>query len=411
MIEVIAQFFGNGDWWTRILWFVLIISFFLFYPKLMIYQLVQKLQIKVQEFEKMSNEAREELVDMLEKKSELPRKKIRENLDRMVDLFTVPPEDTDPAGVMKKIKRMYDIHDKRYRHFIGEISDLEGGERKSFAAATVHATAVQQIAKIVRHLLELVKETKNLQIGMILKMQIPFIEKQIKMLKDSVMCLANEEPVGDSIGPMCAAAIIGDEEVEEIAEDHVCAEKEIEGRHVFITKPDGPSAVLGEIYDAIKKITDENDIDKIIPIDAKGMLKGEERGRVVEGVGFAMGPRGNAERHWIEDIAVEKDINIESIGINQDPMEDVIRPMKKEIYESVPEVKEAVRRAVMRSPEGSNVIVAGIGITVGVGNNGNAVEEAKDVIEKNIEIMEQKKKEEEENKGLGEKISDWLTPY
>ncbi len=411
MLELLAQFFGNGDWWTRILWFALIISFFMFYPKLMIYQLVQKLQQKVQKFEKMSDGAREELVDMLKDSSDLPREKIRENMDRIVDMFTVPPEQTDPSGVMKKIKSMYDVHDERYRNFIGNIADLEDNERKSFAAATVHATAVQQISKIVRHMLELIKETNNLQIGMLLKMQMPFIEKQIKMLKESVPCLAKEEPVGDSIGPMCAASLIGDSEVEEIAEDQVCAEREIEGRNVFIIKPDGPAAVLGEVHDAVKKITEENDIEKIIPIDAKGMLKGEKRGSVVEGIGFAMGPRGKAERHWIEDIAVEQDITIESIGINQDPMEDVIRPMKREIYEAVPEVKEAVERAIKRSSEGCNIIVVGVGISVGVGNNAEAVEEAEEIIEKNIKKMEEKRKEEEEERGLGEKISDWLTPY
>ncbi len=411
MLEILAQFFGNGDWWTRILWFALIISFFMFYPKLMIYQLVQKLQEKVKEFEEMSEEARDELVELLEKRSELSSSELRENFDRIVDLFTVPPEQTDPSGVMKKIKQMYDIHDERYRQFIGDVSDLEAGEQKSFAAATVHATAVQQISKIVRHMLELVKETKNLQIGMLLKMQIPFIEKQIKMLKESVLCLANQEPVGDSIGPLCAASLIGDADVEEIAEDQVCAEREIEGRNVFIIKPNGPAAVLGEVHEAVEKITEENDVDKIIPIDAKGMLKGEKRGSVVEGVGFAMGPRGNAERHWIEDIAVEEDIAIESIGINQDPMEDVVRPMKEEIYKAVPEVEKLVEKSIMRSPEGSDIIVVGVGISVGVGNDSEAAKKAEKVIKKNIKEMERKEKEEKESKSLGDKISDWLTPF
>jgi hypothetical protein len=260
-------------------------------------------------------------------------------------------------------------------------------------------------------MVELLKETKNLQIGMLLKMQMPFIKKQIEMLKDSVESFAKEEPVGDSIGPLCAAYMIDDSEVEEIAEDQVVAEKDIEGRHVFIIKPDGPAAVLGEVHDAIEKITEDNDIDKIVPIDAKGKLKGEERGSVVEGIGFAMGDRGKAERHWIEDIAVENGISIESVGINQDPMEDVLRPMKKEIFEAVPEVEESVKRAIMRSPEDSNVLVAGIGTTTGVGNDGEAYKEAEKVIKKNIKRMEKEKEEEKEEKPLSEKFSEWLTPY
>lgn len=410
MIEAAVQFFfGQGNWWTSVIWFLMFFAFIFLYPKLMIYQMVQMLERKVRNFEKMSEESRSELVKLIKDKTDLPEDKVKSSFDRMVDMFAVPPEQTDPGGVMKKIKQMYDIHDNRYRRFIKDISSLEGGKMKSYAAATVHATGVNQVAKITRHMLELVKETNNLQIAMLLKMQMPFIEKQIKMLKESVGCFAKQEPVGDSIGPMVAASLIGDAEVEEIAEDQVVAERDVEGRHVFIIKPDGPAAVLGEVHDAIEKITDENEIDKIVPIDAKGKLKGEETGAVVEGVGFAMGDRGKAERHWIEDIAVEEDITIESVGINEDPMEDVVRPMKEEIWEAVAEAKEAVEHAIMRSPEGSNVIVVGVGISVGVGNDGEAVEEAEETIKKNIEKMEEE--EEKEKKPLSERLMELLSPY
>ncbi|MFP4045740.1 MAG: DUF1512 family protein [Candidatus Aenigmatarchaeota archaeon] len=410
MIEAVLQFFGQqGNWWNTVLWFLMFFALIFLYPKLMIYQMVQILEKSAQKFEAMSQSSRKEMVEMIKDKSDLSEKKLKENFDRMVDMFTVEPEDTDPAGVMKKIKQMYDVHDKRYRHFIKNISDMDEDKAKSFAAATVHSTAVHQIAKAVRHMLELVKETKNLQIGMLLKMQLPFIKKQIKMLRRSIECFAKEEPVGDSIGPLCAAHLIGDAEPEEIADDVVCAEQEIEGRNAFIIKPKGPSAVLGDVYEAFESVAEDNDIDKIIAIDAKGKMKGEERGKVVEGIGFAMGPRGNAERHWIEDIAVEGDIPIESIGINQDPMEDVVRPMKKEIYEAVPQVEEAVRRAAKRSEEGSNIIIVGVGITVGVGNDGEAVKKAEKIIKKNIKKMEEKEEEEEEP--LIDRIADSLTPY
>lgn len=410
MIEAFFQFFGSGNWWTQVLWFIMFFALIFLYPRLMIYQMIQRLEKDAKKFESMSEDSRSKLIDLVEDKSELPKEKLKENFDRIVDMFTVPPEQTDPSGVMKKIKQMYDIHDKRYRQFIGDISELEGGKKKSFAAATVHSTAVQQMAKMVRHMVELAKETKNLQIAMMLKMQMPFIEKQITMLHDSVPCLANEEPVGDSIGPLSTASLIGDSEVEEIAEDQVMAEKDIEGRHVFIIKPNGPAAVLGEVHDAVEKICEENDIDKMVPIDAKGKLKGEETGSVVEGIGFAMGDRGAAERHWIEDIAVENDISIESIGINQSPREEVVRPMKKKIWKAVPKVKEATKRAIMRSPEGSNVLVVGVGISVGVGNDDEAVKEAEKIIKKNIKKMEKAKKEEQK-KPLSERIADLLTPY
>lgn len=409
MIEAVLQFFGQGSWWSTVLWFLMFFAMIFLYPKLMVYQLTQVLENSARKFETMSENSRREMVRMIKDHSDMSEQKLKENFDRMADMFTVEPERTDPAGVMTKIKQMYDVHDKRYRHFIKNISDLDEDEAKSFAAATVHSTAVHQIAKAVRHMLELVKETKNLQIGMVLKMQLPFIKKQIKMLKDSIECLAQEEPVGDSIGPLCAAHLIGDAEPEEVAEDVVCAEKEIEDRNAFIIKPRGPSAVLGDVYEAFEKVAEENEINKIIAIDAKGKMKGEEKGKVVEGIGFAMGARGNAERHWIEDIAAEEDIPIESIGINESPREDVVRPMRKEIYEAVPEVEAAVKRALKRTEEDSNAVIIGVGITVGVGNDGEAVEEAEKIIKKNIKKMEEE--EEEEKKPLIEKIASAMTPY
>lgn len=410
MLDNLAFFFGQGQWWTPILYFALFFLFIFIYPKMMMKSLIQKLERTAVKFEEMSEETREYMSNELKNDSELSKTEIREKVDNIVDMFTVMPEDTDPSGVMKKIKYMYDIHDNRYRDFISRVSDIEDDTVKSYAAATVHTTGVNTIAKTVRHMVELMKELKNIQIGMILKMQLPMIEKQIKMLKDSVESFVEEEPVGDSIGPLCAASLMKDSEPEEIAEDHVCAEVEIEGRDVFVLKPNGPAAVLGEVHDAIETICENNDIDKIIPIDAKGKMKGEERGKVVEGIGFAMGPRGNAERHWIEDIAVEDDITIESIGIEQDPMEDTVRPMKEEIYEAVPEVRKKVKESIMRTPEDAKVIIAGIGISVGVGNTEEELEVTREKIEENIEKMEQEE-EEEDDEPLGEKIADALTPY
>lgn len=410
MLDNLAFFFGQGQWWTPIVYFLMFFLFIFIYPKMMMQSLIQKLERTAVKFEEMSEDTRKYLTDKIKEESKLPKKEVREKIDNIVDMFTVMPEDTDPAGVMKKIKYMYEIHDKRYRDFITGISDISDGKEKSYAAATVHSTGVNSIAKAVRHMVELMKELKNLQIGMLLKMQLPLIEKQIKMLKDSVECFVEEDPVGDSIGPLCAATLMEGTEPEEIAEDHMCAEKEIEGRKVFIMKPNGPEAVLGEVHEAIKKVCEENDIKKIIPIDAKGKMMGEKRGKVVEGIGFAMGPRGNAERHWIEDIAVDDDIVIESIGIEQDPMEDVVRPMKKEIYEAVPKVEEAVKESIRRTPEDAEIIVAGIGISVGVGNTAEELKVTRKRIEDNIKKMEAAEEEEEEVP-LAEKISDALTPY
>ena len=59
---------------------------------------------------------------------------------------------------------------------------------------------MRQIAKIVRHNVELAKKFKNLQIAMILQMQLPIIEKIAESELKGAQAFVSGWPIGDSIG-------------------------------------------------------------------------------------------------------------------------------------------------------------------------------------------------------------------
>ncbi len=63
---------------------------------------------------------------------------------------------------------------------------------------------VHEISKIVRHYVELVRQTKNIQIAMVLQMQLPMIEKIAKAMYKGTKALSKGEPIGDGLGPLVA---------------------------------------------------------------------------------------------------------------------------------------------------------------------------------------------------------------
>ena len=380
--------------------FVLFIVLMFFFPKIMLYQILSLLNSKVASYEEMTTKAQKIILKKIDKKTKLTNKQLKASIDRVMETFVVEPDTIDPNGIAKKIRYITNRHDKKLDLFVDDITEGFSKEyKKNLSASITHTIGLYQVTKIIKHYIELVKQTKNFQIGMILQMQLPFIDKEMKALYSSIPALINNIPVGDCIGPLYAANIIGDSKTEEIAEGTVVAKKKIKGKEIFILKADGPGANLGNIDEAIKKIVAKNKIDKIITIDASGALESEKTGSVAEGVGFAMGPRG-AERFFAETFLTNKNIPVDGVIVKMKP-EQALMPMKKEIKEALPLVDEAVWRSMKEVKK--KVIIVGVGLTVGVGNNKKAAEIAEKKIDdynKKIEAESKKK----EKKGFWSKI-------
>jgi len=238
---------------------------------------------------------------------------------------------------------------------------------------------VHEISKIVRHYVELVKQTKSIQIAMVLQMQLPMIEKIAKGMFKGTGALTEGRPIGDSIGPLVASELIGDKKSKEIEEGVVMTETNIEGRRVFVIKALGPGGRIGYPGKAVKKIIDKERITRVITVDAAAKLEGEKTGSIAEGVGVAMGGPG-VERSYIEEVVVKNDIPLDSIVIKMSP-EQAIEPMRKAIKDSVPNVMNSIKRSMERTKKGDRVIILGVGNSSGIGNSKKEIKKAMELVD------------------------------
>ncbi|MBI4163904.1 MAG: DUF1512 domain-containing protein [Candidatus Aenigmarchaeota archaeon] len=365
------QFTGGGDFVSWIAWFVLMAVFFMFYPRMMIGQIMWKIEKSAVAIEKMAKESKKIVVSKITNK---PNKELKEKVDRFYEFFSTGPVDLDPNGIIKKWDYVVREQKDRFTRFVNDAAPKLDKENKAnvemgFAAGIT----LYDVAKIVRHFVELAKKTKNLQIAMIIQMQLPMIERISKSLYVGTKALSAGQPIGDALGPLVAADLIGNVTVKEIEEDIVVAKTKIKGRQVFVMKSKGPGGRLGYPGRAVQKLISKNKIVKIITIDAAAKLEGEKTGSVAEGIGVAMGGIG-VERSYIEDVAVKKGIPIDSVIVKMS-QEEAIMPMRKAIKDAVPKVKESIDRFISSANKTGSIIIVGVGNTSGVGNSKKSTEE------------------------------------
>ncbi len=371
-----------------IVWFFMFFIFLFLYPRLMLSQLIYKIEQSARKMEDMSESANR----MTSKKIGGSIKDIKKSVDQFTEFFVVEPSNIDPYGLVYKIDQTIRGMEDRFDEFVDEIApDKSKQEKQEINYALRAAIGLKQLSKMVRHFVELAKKFKNLQIAMILQMQMPIIEKIAEGEYRGTEAFANGWPIGDSIGPLVAASYIDKEK--QIAKDIVMGEASIEGRKCFVLKATGPSPHLGRIDEAMNAIMAKNKIARVITIDAAQKLEGEKSGAVAEGVGFAMG--GIGQRELIENVLLPKKMPIDSIVVKVG-MTEAIMPMKKEVYNSLPKARTLVEKAVKRAKKGGKVIIIGVGNSSGIGNNKKEVEKVKKVVD---ELDKKYKKEKEKSKG------------
>ncbi len=394
---MILQFFGGGgDWLSQILWFFMFFIFILIYPRMMIYQVVTKIEKNLNELEKVADKGKNKI---LKKISKRPNKELKDKLTNFMEFFVAVPVSMDPYGIVNKVHKVIKHAEERELGFVKEIApNLSKEERKDISAAIQHNAGLYQIVKIIRHYLEIIKKYKILQIAMIIQMQLPLIKKIADALKKSVDAFVENAPIGDGIGPMVIASMIpGNKKVTEMEEEQFAyAKLKVEGKTVILSKALGPGTTIGYPGKFVEKICRKQKIDRIITVDAAGALEGEKDGLVMEGVG--VGKRGNEVIAYhgfqIEEVALKKNITLDSIGIKE-VGENAIYPMKEDIYKSLPSVVEKLKELIKRGPKKEKILVVGFGNTSGIGNNNKNLKETEKKVKSNIKKM---KKEEEERK-------------
>ena len=367
---------GNPFW--NVLSFLLFILFMFFYPRLLLSQIVWKLEESAELLESLALTGKKIVTKRLKRRLD---KKLKESLERFLDFFVIEPTSLDPYGIVKKFDLIITTEKKRFKYFVAQIAPNLGSEERANIVMGLSATIMlRQLAKIMRHYVELIKKTKNFQLALLLQMNVPLIERMAKALLRGVQALANGWPIGDGIGCLVTAKLIGKGKVKSIDDETVVSEVTIEKRKCLIIKPKGPGGRLGNVGKVIEKLAKKRKIAKIITIDAALKLEGERTGSIAEGVGVAMGGIG-VEKTYIENVAVKNNIPLDSIIIKMS-QEEAVSPMKESIYKSLPKVVELVKQNIKNTKEKGVIVVVGVGNTCGIGNSERDLKETEKILRK-----------------------------
>ncbi len=392
MNSVLFQLGGGENWFSWIIWIAFMVVFFFFYPRMMLSQIMWKLERSAQDLEILSNKSKRLLLKEIGESD----KRTKDSVNRFFEFFVIGPVSMDPYGIVKKVDFVLRNQKDRFEYFVKQTAPNADAEKRAalemgFAAGmTVH-----EIAKIVRHYVEIIRKTKSIQIAMILQMQLPMVERMAKAMFKGTKALAKAEPIGDGLGSLVAAELIGRSKIKDVGDEIVMAETKIMGRKAFVMKASGPGGRIGMPGKVVEKIAKEKKVSMIIMIDAAAKLEGEKTGSIAEGVGVAMGGPGT-DRYYIEEVAVRNKLPLDSIIVKMSP-EEAIMPMRKAVKDAVPEVMESLKRSLSRVGKKGSVIVFGVGNSSGIGNSKKAADEAKKWIDRNEKkTLAEKKKGKED---------------
>jgi hypothetical protein len=308
-------------------------------------------------------------------------------------------------GIVKKIEHLTIQSEEKFKYFVRRIApNMDSEEQANLIMGLSGAMSLYQIEKLIRHVLETMKKTKNYQLGLMLSMQLPLIEKISKALLKGTEALANGWPIGDGIGPLIVSNLAGNVIWKEIEEDVSAINKKIKGKNVVILKAKGPGGRLGRIGKAVDNLVKRNKIAKIITIDAAAKLEGEKTGSTAEGVGVAIGGVG-VDRSYIENIATSKNIPLDSFVIKMG-QEEAIMPMREEVLKTNEKIIRMIEENIKDTREKGKIIIVGVGNSSGIGNDFEQIKKAEVLIKKNAKILKQR--EDEEKKREKKSIMDWI---
>jgi hypothetical protein len=373
---------GEGIW-GQLISILLFFIFIFFYQRIMVTQIIFKLEKSAELLEAMSTKAEITVLKKISKKSD---KKLKNSVKNFLEFFVISPVDIDPYGIIKKLEHLINLEKDRFNYFVNQIAPKFDSETKANLTMGLSAAmSLYQLAKVLRHFVELIKKTKSINLAMVLQMQLPLVERLAKALLRGTEALTNGWPIGDTIGAYVAADLIGDSKVVEADDETVVARKKYKNRDLIIIKAKGPGGRTGNPGKVLDDVCKKEKVVKIITIDAALKLEGEKTGSIAEGVGVAIGGIG-VDKSYVEEVAIKKKLPLDTIIIKMG-QEEAIMPMKRTIFDSLPKVMNALNETIERTTEKGKIIIIGVGNTSGIGNDRKDIEKTNKLIKENIMKM------------------------
>jgi hypothetical protein len=362
------QLFGFKDDTNPLLmlvWILPIIIFIFYGQRIQLQVTSNEIKKSIKKLDGYRVEARKELIDYVKKNMALtqdPTKKI----DQFLDYFTIMPVDMDPNGIVSKIKHTIRAREDYSRMHVKSLSpEINEIELSRILTLVEIATSLQMIYKIINHMFLTAKKQNNYPLILPLQMILPFIMEEAEAITKAIPAFKLGQPIGDGIGPMIVGKMMLDSKKEIISFQTVLAQKEYEGRKLFLLKAEGPGSNVGRPGDAVESIVSKNKPDFIIMVDAALKMEGEDSATTAQGFGAAIGGIGT-ERFQIEEIATKHNIPIFAIVIKQS-VKEAITLMTKDIANQANIVHSQIEEMIKENTKpGQTILLIGVGNTIGV---------------------------------------------
>jgi hypothetical protein len=360
-------FAGDTQILLQLVYIVPFVLFMFYGTRLQMFTALRDIGSGLNKLKVMKDKARKEAIEYLVNVGKAPGDPAQ-RVDQFLDYVTIMPVDIDPAGLVGKIDHVVTTNNDRVRSEVGALLGQSNPVTTSISENLLEvATSLNIIHKIVRHFYLLGKKTNSYFTLIQLQMLMPMIIQEADALLNAVDSFKLGQPIGDGIGPVVVSKYMAGKEKRIVAKDTVMAVTEYKGRKLYVLKADGPMAYVGQPGVAIRKVVEEMGVkpSAIVMIDAALKLEGEKTGDIAEGVGAAIGGIG-VEKFQIEDVATKNKVPLYAILVKQSILE-AITVMRKEIAEASEKVVQVLNRVIEeKTKEGDEVLVAGIGNTLGV---------------------------------------------
>jgi len=376
--EVFArmQIAGQGDLLTSLLQLIwlLFLMLFILYPnfsqRLQLSYILKDLERKLYGLKRIREEVRSRTIETLRRYSE-GNMDLERELDQILLSFAITPESMDPYGIVYKLEHIVNTWEDTFEESVKRLCPRADRERmKTLTNLVEVARGIDYLYRVVRHYYLLGKKTSNIYIVLQIQMLMPQLMEIAEAYRQACYAFMQGQPVGDGVGVLAAAKLVEGLEKRpyEVAKDTIVHELVMDGRRLFVLRAAGPGGAVGKPADGIIKIIENEGerVKAIVMIDAALKLEGEDTGKVVEGIGAAIGGIG-VDKFKIEEIAKKYNIPLYALVIYES-IGEAITPMRESIAKAAEEVVERVKNIIRsKVEEGASVIIAGIGNTVGIG--------------------------------------------
>lgn len=356
----------NLDSLVSIIWLP-IFMFLIFYgQRIQMFLMLRNIGKKLTQLEKFNVDSKNRVLESLIDHSK-DKKLTKERFDILLQSFVIPPVSMDPKGIMNKLEHILDTQEDNLKNELKIMTkDTDDVDISVLMNLVEVSIGINLMYKYVRHFYISGKKTGSPMIIAQIQMVLHEIMEQAEAYNAAIPSLKAKKPIGDGIGPLVASKLSGESESNELVKDTTVNEVIIENRNAFIVKAKGPGGNVGKPGEAIKKIVEmKNDIALIITIDAALKLEGEKTGEIAEGIGAAIGGPG-VERYKIEEIATNNKIKYLAVVTKMSEKE-AITQMKEEIEKTAEILLQKIKETIKQhSKDNQNIIIAGIGNTLGV---------------------------------------------